>query len=534
MIINPEKEAIVKAINDLYILQRFKYIQWNHKKGTYDTITYYIDNLYGKSNGPMLTDSIVKKHIDGITTIGVYARYMKGVEDSKFITFDVDIGQKDKTDKQEKKHNIEKAKWVTYKVVHRMQNIGIDEDFINVSFSGGKGYHIEIFFDEPIEVTLLKKFHKYVLNQEGLKGLEKDKDLIINEVNYGKVEFRPNYKQGVKLPLGINFNNKVDKNNYCYFCDYSKGLRRIKDPLHITKIKKMDNILFRLILDKIFDIEEVETSVKNIESYIEIKEAHNPLPQYNQNVDEKITIEAIQELIETGLTRTGTRWKALINIAKYYKHLEASREDCKEWITEWMNQQDKNCYTTKWSNVLKDIDNIIEYIYTHEFNLVGGVKTVKVTYDEIKEVLKAKSKNDKLVLYSMLIHSKRYAKKSGIFYFPYSLMMRATDLTKVTLIKIVTKLEEDGFIKIVSRNKSIEHKHIKEPNKYKITLKIVVNNEEDIEEKSFEFNEGDNYIESFNNCIINNFENKEIKLLCGRRHYEELMKYKNRNNIINV
>lgn len=529
--INPEKEAIVKAINDLYILQRFKYLIWSTKANTYKEITYYIDNLYGKSNGPMLIDAAVKNHIDGIKTIGVFARYMKGVEDSKFICFDVDIGQKDKTDKEEKKNNIEKAKWITYKIVHTMQNVGIDDDFIHISFSGGKGYHIEIFFDSPVEVNLLQKFYKYVINQEGLKDNLIDKtDLIIEGENFGKVEFRPTNKQGVKIPLGINFNNKIDKNNYCYFCDYGKGLKRIKDPLHITKIKKMDNILFRLILDKIFDIKaEKKVSTKNIESYIETKEAHNSLPQYDQNVDERITIEAIEDLIEKGLTQTGMRWISLINITKYYKYKEVSREDCKEWITEWMRQQDKNCYTTKWNNVLKDIDNIIEYVYTHEFNLVGGVKTVQITYLEIKEILKAKSKNDKLVLYSMLIHSKRYARKSGVFYFPYSLMMLATNLSRVTLIKIVNGLAENNFIEIVSRNTPIEHKFMKEPNKYKVTLDVVEEDKE-TEEKCFEFNEGDNYIESFNNCIINNFDNKEIKLLCGRRFYEDLMDYK--NNII--
>ena len=528
MLINPEKEEIVKAINDLYILQRFKYLIWSEKKDNYVSIHYYKD-YPEKTNGPMLTDSIVKNHIDGIKTIGVFARDMKGVEDSKFITFDIDIGQKDKTDKEEKRKNIEKAKWVVDKIVHVLQDVGIDYDFINISFSGGKGYHIELFFDSPIEVNLLKKFHKYVLDKESLKEKE---DLIIDGENFGKVEFRPTNKQGVKLPLGINFNNKIDKNNYCYFCDYSKGLRRIKDPLHITKIKKMDNILFRLILDKIFDIEEEDVSTKNIEDYKETKNAHNPLPQYDQNVDEKITIEAIEDLIEKGLTQTGMRWKSLINITKYYKHLEVSREDCKEWITEWMNQQDKNCYTTKWNNVLKDIDNIVEYVYTHEFNLVGGVKTVKITYEEIKEILKASGKNNKLVLYSMLIHSKRYAKKSGIFYFPYSLMMLATNLSRVTLIKIVNQLSENSFIEIVSRNTPIEHKYMKEPNKYKITLNIIEDKDVE-EEKCFEFNEGDNYIESFNNCIINNFENKEIKSLCGRRFYEDLMDYKN-NNIVTV
>ena len=68
----------------------------------------------------------------------------------------------------------------------------------------------------------------------------------------------------------------------------------------------------------------------------------NRYPSMIRIVDEKITIEAIETLIEKGLTQTGMRWKSLINIAKYYKHLDVSRENCKEWITEWMNQQDRN------------------------------------------------------------------------------------------------------------------------------------------------------------------------------------------------
>ena len=103
-------------------------------------------------------------------------------------------------------------------------------------------------------------------------------------------------------------------------------------------------------------------------------------------------------------------------------------------------------------------------------------------------------------------------------------MMLATNLSRVTLIKIVNQLSENKFIEIVSRNTPIEHKFMKEPNKYMITLNVVENEIKDIEEQCFEFTEGDNYIESFNNCIINNFENKEIKQICGRRFYEDFMR----------
>ena len=107
-------------------------------------------------------------------------------------------------------------------------------------------------------------------------------------------------------------------------------------------------------------------------------------------------------------------------------------------------------------------------------------------------------------------------------------METATGLTSKTIRKMINQLEEDKFIDVVSRNKAIEHKFMKEANKYRITLDII----EDINNSNeFDYNEGDNYIDSFNNCMIEIFNNKEIKILLGKRHYTEVMNYK--DNTIN-
>jgi len=517
MIINVEKDAIVSAINDLYVLNRWKYLTLD-QKGIYYTTQYYKNNPVeeGKYQPKPLSDWMVYHHINGKQTLGVFAGKLNNIEVSKFITFDVDVPDK------------ELAKWVVDKIVHVIQDLGIDDEFIHINFSGNKGYHVDMFFDAPIEVNLLHQFYNYVLIEENLTKKEMEIE------GYGEVEFRPTYTQGVKIPLGINFRNTNSLTNQCYFCDYGKGLSPIKDPLYITKIKKMDNILFRLILDKIFDDgTDEDVNSKNVSHYKKIKEQNKPLKIYDQNIDEDVTVEAIQTLIETGLTRTGTSHNSILKICKYYKHLEVSKTDCTEWVTEWMDQQDKKFYKTKWEDILKEINEIVDYVYSHNCALVGGVKKVEITYVEVREILKAKSKNEKLTLYSMLIHSKRYATKSGVFYFPYSLMEQATGLTRKTLIKMVNLLEGSKFIEIISRNKGIEHKFMKESNKYKITLNII-QNLDNISDKVFDYNEGDNYIESFNNCLLGWFNNKDIKELCGRRHYEELMDYKDNKCDINV
>jgi len=513
MIINPEKEAIVKAINDLYILHRWKYLILN-KEGKYNTITYYKNNPpveEGKFQPKPLSDWMVYHHINGKHTLGVFAGQNNGINISKFITFDVDVEDK----------NL--AEWTVSKVVRVLQDIGIDDDYINISSSGNKGYHIDLFFSIPIEVNLLHQFYTYVLTEE---------DLV--SVDFGKVEFRPTATQGVKIPLGLNFRNKDLDNNRCYFVKYSNGLKEIKDPLLITKMKKIDTILFRLILDKILDIEEEDVGNKNISDYKYIKKEYTPPKQYDQNVDVGYTIETIQKLMTDGLQRTGSRHDSLLYISKYYRYLGLSQEENKDYLIQWMEAQDNKFYTTKWKDVLEDIKEITKYVYSNNFSLVGGVNKVEITYAEMKEILKAKSKNEKLTLYSLLIHSKRYALKSGVFYMAYSLMEIATDLTRKTLIKIVTKLEEDGFIEIISRNKyKFTNGNFagKETNKYKITLNIIEENEL-VEDKVFNVDKEDNYIKSFNECVLDFYNDKEIKQILSKRHYTEIMLYKdNKSNI---
>jgi hypothetical protein len=435
MNINKEKEQIVKTINDLYILNRWKYLVLS-TNGTYSTIQYYKDNPdFNKNNAKPLTDWRVYHHINDKQTLGVFAGKKNNKEISKFITFDVDVP------------DLEIAKWVVYKINNTLQNIGINEDCIYTSTSGNKGFHIDLFFTEPIEVEVLKKLYLYVLNKEELLNCD-----------YGQVEFRPTYEQGVKIPLGINFRNNEEFKNKCWFVDYSKGLKPIKRLDYVLQIKKIDSILFQMILDKILDNTQDEQIQDNIEKYQYIKKKYTPLEIYKYNIDEDITIETIEKLEREGLKRVGTRHNSLLKICKYYKYLGMTKEENKYSLTEWMQKQDEIFYTSTQKEIIKDIDNIVDYIYINNCNIVGGVEDVEITYSEMKEILKAKTKNEKLVLYALLVHSKRYATKQGIFYFPYSLMEKATNLTRKTLIKIITDLDEQGFIKCHSRNKSIINK----------------------------------------------------------------------------
>lgn len=494
-----KNEKFVQAINDLYILNRWKYLILS-KDGVYFTKQYYKNNEENKDKP--LTDWILYQHLAEKETLGVFAGKKDNKEVSKFICFDVDI------------KNSDHAKWVSYKICNTLQDININDFY--VSSSGNKGYHIEIFFTEPIETSKLYTFYLYVLNTSETLNLQ-EYDIK------GEVEFRPTYQQGVKIPLGRNFRNKKE-NNKCWYVDWTKSMKHIESYNYILKIKKIDSILFEMKIDELIDIENIEIHKDNQKSYTYIKEEYTPLEIYKHNVDEEITIETIQELEKTGLNRPSTRHNALLKISKYYKYLGMNEEDNKNALLEWMAWQDQQYYSSTLEEIEKDISSIVRYIYTHNCSITGGVKNVNVSYEEIKEVMKAKSKNEKLVLYAFLIHSKRYATVTGLFYFPISKIIEATHLTNPTICKIINSLNNNKFIDIIERNKAIFNNNIfvtKAPNKYKLNIHI-----ENKKENIFKVLNNNDYVKSFNECILKYFDKKEIKQLCGRRHYEELMRYK--------
>jgi DNA-binding MarR family transcriptional regulator len=507
MVTNKSNEEIIKKINELYILNRWKYLILN-KEGEYRTNIYQKNNP--KDGTQPLTDWRIDFHLQGKQTIGVFAGKKNNIEISKFICFDIDLQDKTLSHKQNK----ELSKWCVYKIFNELQNCGISEEFINISFSGKKGYHIELFFDMPIEVSILKKFYNYILNQISL--------------NQNEVEFRPTYNQGVKIPLGLNFKNtEMFEDNKCWYVTYENGLKPIKKTKYILNIKQLDNIYFRLLMDKIFDNNE-ETN-NNISDYSYIKINHKPLKSYKENIDKDITIESIEKLEKMGLTTYGTRHNSILKLSKYYRYLGLTKEDAMLELKQWMSSQDKRLYSTSWDECIKEIERIVSITYNNEYQLVTTIKDINIYYEEMKQILNLKNKNEKLLMYSFLIHGKRYANKYGVFYFPYSLIEKTTGLTDKTITKLINALEEDNYIEILSRNQNSIKNGVfvgKETNKYKIKIEIIS------DEDFYTIHENDVIIDTFNRCIVKWFDKKEIKDLCGRRHYESILEYIENNNII--
>ncbi|GGA36061.1 TOTE conflict system archaeo-eukaryotic primase domain-containing protein [Psychrobacillus lasiicapitis] len=487
-----KNKDIIKKINELFIMARYQYLILS-EHGNYQTF-----NSYKNEKVFPLNDYVVQRHIDGKATLGVFS----STYHTKFICFDIDV--KDKV----------KAKWTVYRLVNALMELGIQNEEIHISISGNKGYHVDLYFNEPIKNELAHELYLLTMNKSELL-----------KIDYGEVEYRPNgMRQGVKLPLGINFKNK--RKPRCWYVDYYKGLKPIRNVQYILKIKQMDIGTIYNILERERDmVEEKEVrEVEEVRGFIDSK--YTPLKIYRENIGEQETIEAIEKLLHTGLTTTGMRHNSLFKLAKYFRHQGLTEEENYKKLVEWLSEQDTRCYTTKWEDCIKDIQSSVKYIYENEVSLTIEEKDLFVTYEEMRQILQLKSKNEKLLTYCLLIHSKRYAMKNGNFYMVFRQMSEASGLAEKTTRNLIDVLEQNGVIEIIERNRHVRNEHgkvikkEKKPNVYKMNIEYE-------EEKDSSFKvvcNGLNYSDSFNSCIIHFFDKKTLQKMLPRRQYENLVK----------
>ena len=476
-----EKNPIVEQLNNLYILYRKKFLIMD--KNGYKEIRSTNDK---KIN---LTDVFLLKHLQQKQTIGVFA----GTIFTKFICFDVDI------------KNNEIAKWVVYKIINSLIEFGIPQQFINVSISGNKGYHIEIFFNKPIENNIIQKFFKLIIYNTDIPKIQ------------GDVEMRPTFKQGVKIPLGKHFKT----NNVCWYCNYKNKLKPIKTLKHILTIQQIDSEFFIDLFERANDIEDF-----TIEEKCEVKkivEKIKPLQIYQQNINEEFTIEEIKKLKTNGLITTGRRHNSLLKISKYNKHIGMNLEENKEDLINWLKIQNTNTYTTKWDDCLIDIDWIVDWVYKNNASIVIRKTNIKITKNEIQELLKLKGSSQKFVFYAMLIHSKRYANKQGKFYMTGTQLVESTGLSNKTVWSIIKQLEEQKIITVFRSDISVydykNNKPVSKPNEY--VINISTTNIDD--NNTFKICEDNSCINCLSVCLNRLINDKELRIQLTRREYDKLI-----------
>ena len=154
---------LVNKIDKLYVSYRRRFIMARNGK-------IYIPKDHSTGENLYLEKKLFVGHLSHRYAIGVFV----GEKSSKFICFDLDMPDKD----------------IVRKVVDAIAQFGFPRDRIYVSSSGGKGYHIELFFTSVVYTNLLYEFYDSIVQETGL--------------DHRKVEFRPTSKQSIKLPLSVH------------------------------------------------------------------------------------------------------------------------------------------------------------------------------------------------------------------------------------------------------------------------------------------------------------------------------------------
>ncbi|MEK4508751.1 hypothetical protein [Paenibacillus sp. FSL K6-2524] len=183
-----------------------------------------------------------------------------------------------------------------------------------------------------------------------------------------------------------------------------------------------------------------------------------------------------------------------------------------------MDTQNPESYTTKLSECYKDIDFIVRDVYEKNYNLGISNKELTVTLIELKWIIdKCPEKNQKLITYALLKHSKRHANMQGVFYMPFSMIESATGVAEKTARNQVNKLIDLGVIEAVARNrKPVGGQGLQRnlPNLYRLNIVATVE-----ESNVLTINES----HDFKSCMLYFFDRKELRNMLPRRQYESLV-----------
>lgn len=237
---------------------------------------------------------------------------------SKFVCFDVD-----RNDWQ-----------LVQKVIGAIADFGIPRDYVYVSTSGNKGYHVEVFFDQMVYVTDLFVFYCHTVGR------------------FEGVEFRPTNRQSIKLPL-----SKHSKTgNICWYLDRDTG-NPILSADYLFEIKQFSREEFTELLAHC----HVELPLRELSKRIEAKTAVDYTKvDYTKGND--IQFSALPDWVPM-LTEPGARHNTMLHIACEANHRHFNYDATLRLLTLWAEKQNPNYYSSSLNEILYDAELICNWVY---------------------------------------------------------------------------------------------------------------------------------------------------------------------------
>lgn len=488
-------EEILQWINERYITTRRKFIeQYNDKEsGEARYITYHKDS---SKKGMVLADYLIIQHLQQKRTIGVFG----GESGSKFISFDVDY------------EDVDKAQDMAISIIQTLRGeFTLEENEILLTFSGSKGYHVEVFFYEMVPNSKLKQFYDLMLRIVG--ATTKD------------VELRPTPKQGVKLPLSLN--RKTGKK-----CSI----------IHKEYLYEMEDIT--LLNTQAIEFSRIEMHMEDlIEFYPEVKEDNIFIEENkvktvrNTNIDfkERIKVDYIKQVLKAGtLIESNSRHNVILGVASLFNTQGRSIEEALKVTWDIINRtftEYNHFLDPSWTlpKLRKETERVVELVFSNNIKLGTIAKPVFLTKEDILFTLQANSQKEREMLMIMLVHAKKYANKEGVFSLTYNQIADyGATRNRARARRYCESLQTQGLLEIVQtdrfngRRMLIDGKEIpvKDPNQYRMIYEDN-SNQQGVKVKDFKINQR-------KDLIVNLLSKEEIKNTLGLdayyNHYSKCFK----------
>lgn len=191
-----------------------------------------------------LNENYLQKHLNHFTTFGVYVL----TSDSKcnFICVDIDI-PKNELENIDFKNPSRKFRYLRNKLLHILEvfkkEFHIPDNSILLEDTGGRGYHIWLFFSSPLQGDNAVKFYQICKS-----FIDFDFEFFPKQPNINE---KRRFGNLIKLPLGTH--QKYDSKSLFFqlLNGEIKFINSLDDNLYyLTKIKKMGSEIIDRIIDK--------------------------------------------------------------------------------------------------------------------------------------------------------------------------------------------------------------------------------------------------------------------------------------------
>lgn len=377
---------LVKFLSELFIGYRKSHIE-QQSDGTY----HFIDKCSLQDNYH------ITQHILGNKTVGVFSGADVG---SKYICFDVDT----------KASSILDTRALIYTLV---SEFNIPYDYIPVAYSGNKGYHVYLLFDEMVSMNYLKTFYREVITSTGFTTSE--------------VELRPTVTQGVKLPLGVHRLT----GNRCYFVDTRTKNFESLPMNHIKQLKQLNAKTFitNNNLKELHEInkEQLELELAKFLSQREVKTFVHLTDLLDLTEYQVIHVyEDIEGMLENKLLKyPDTRNKYTFFLAIYLKEMGNDVADSISIINNIMlntKRKLKGFISSSEQHIKYETERIVKNAHKQNYIMFTIRRDVELYKEELQDVMNIKGVHLQSLYLAMLIHAKRYSDDGESFYMAYSTM----------------------------------------------------------------------------------------------------------------